>query len=61
MSENKQCEYSDCTEIADSLVYDRAANTVKDVCDRHAYVILDDTCPEYITSCPNCGCGIPVN
>lgn len=25
-------------------------------CKQHAELVADDSCPEYIVTCPNCGC-----
>jgi len=30
-------------------------------CEPHASKVTDEGCPEYVDTCPNCGCGFGVN
>jgi len=58
------CEHPDCTKPATGLVKDVDPETGEDivlaVCDKHDNAILDARAPEYIVTCPNCDCRIPV-
>jgi len=56
-----KCEYEDCEKDAYDLVYSRKLDKVIETCYDHAKVVVDEGNPEYIQSCPHCGCWIPVN
>ena len=56
-----KCPYEECTKEANTFVYSREKNKVVKVCFYHAEKIVDEGSPEYIKTCPKCGCLMPVN
>ena len=65
LSPGHVCEFPNCGKPATGLVMDVDPKTYEDivlaVCDKHDDLILNARAPEYIVSCPNCSCRIPVN
>ncbi len=53
--------YRGCDKKADTLVYVRREDKVIKICLAHARTVVNEDNPEYIESCPHCGCIIPVN
>lgn len=56
-----RCEAAGCMRKATRIVYSKKQRAVLLCCDTHSDEILDEDCPEYHQTCPNCGCEIPVN
>jgi hypothetical protein len=50
-----------CTQDADSVAYDRENKKIFHVCSIHKNMVADIGEPEYVVSCPNCGCEFGVN
>ena len=57
----KKCNYENCQEEATDWVYCRETGKVIKTCYKHAKIVVDEDNPEYIESCPRCGCWIPIN
>lgn len=56
-----QCQYEDCTASATEIAANREwKGDTKVYCSKHAQIVVDDGCPEYKVSCPNCGCSFGV-
>ena len=55
------CEYEDCQKEATDLVYSRKLDKVIETCSRHTREVVDEENPEYVETCPHCGCWIPIN
>lgn len=62
------CEYENCDHPATVIACGRNAYSDRlghpepgVYCDLHAAKVTDERCPEYVDSCPNCGCGFGVN
>jgi hypothetical protein len=55
------CQYDDCSRKATTLAYSRPRGKVLKVCDAHARTVADADSPEYLHSCENCGCLLPIN
>lgn len=58
---NKRCEYPDCKRAASGEAYDREQSRVMRVCMQHSEIVADRGSPEYLVSCPRCGCHFGVN
>lgn len=65
-----KCQYEDCeleaTEIAagrDRSYYskEKGHEGVGHYCSTHAQIVADEGNPEYLETCPNCGCRFGVN
>lgn len=56
-----KCQYPECDNKATHIAYGREEKEPKLYCDVHADVVCDQQSPEYVTSCPNCGCLFGVN
>lgn len=56
-----KCEYLDCDALAVELVNSRDRGRVEKLCKVHADVVIREYSPEYVTHCPNCGCGDGIN
>lgn len=63
MEEPKKCFYGDCPLIAVTLAVGREHGHKEPqwYCAAHAQIVADERNPEYIESCPNCGCRFGVN
>jgi hypothetical protein len=60
-----KCAWEGCEEVGENLSF--ACGRAKGhqdpdyYCNRHYDKILDEAHPEYVTTCPNCGCTFGVN
>ena len=63
LNPNDICEHNRCNgkTIATQLTYSRKLNKIMKLCKSHTNIVVDETNPEYLECCPNCGCNIPVN
>lgn len=61
LKKGDKCEYQDCENEAEDMVYSRNLKKVIFCCDPHADSVLDEQSPEYWDSCENCGCRQGVN
>ena len=55
------CESGDCQRPATHMAYSRKAKTVLVCCESHSDSVADEGQPEYVTTCKNCGCLLPIN
>lgn len=53
---NKKCEAPNCNRYQSVLVYSFDKKEVLAVCYGCLERILDESAPEYISTCPNCRC-----
>ena len=56
-----KCPIEGCAQKADTMVFSSKKYMVVEACYKHAKEIVDEEFPEYIETCPHCGCLIPVN
>jgi len=57
----RRCQYPDCKKPAIGTAYDRGKDRVLRVCAAHSDLVADRGSPEYLVSCPKCGCHFGVN
>lgn len=57
---DQNCEYPECKRKATDLAVGRKTKG-SHFCNAHAELVTDEGSPEYIVSCPLCGCGFGVN
>jgi len=55
------CCLEACKNKAVAIVFDRSNEDVKAYCEDHYLVAAHSSKPEYVNTCPNCRCYIPVN
>jgi len=53
---DSKCEWGVCKDKATTLAYDRSGDKVLRVCENHISSVANADRPEYVSSCPNCGC-----
>ena len=57
-----QCQYPECDQPATCIACRRSCEgAVACYCLKHALVVQDEGDPEYLETCPNCGCMFGVN
>jgi hypothetical protein len=59
----KACEYDGCDKPATTTAKGRNEDRrrVAAYCETNAEMVADENFPEYVESCPNCGCRFGVN
>lgn len=57
----KICCVDGCKKKATTIVFDRPRLLLVKTCDEHIHTIAENDGPEYIVSCPACGCEFGVN
>ncbi len=60
---NEKCAYENCDRDAVLVAVGKNDEHKKPAsyCEEHGYNVADESGPEYIQSCPNCGCTFGVN
>jgi len=62
IDKDDKCEYPKCKRKSRVLVQDESKEeVVGKYCIEHGREVLGARSPEYTTTCPNCGCKIPIN
>lgn len=61
VEEGDKCEYEDCEKKATEIVYSRDECKVMLACGICKEIIEDEDSPEYLDTCPNCKCIMPIN
>ena len=61
LNSNDLCEYADCQNEANYMVFSRKLNSVYFYCDYHRDDVLEEGSPEYTDTCMNCGCEQGIN
>jgi hypothetical protein len=64
MPPGQKCQAPYCDNLATDIAQgrgERAALPLGFYCDAHAEIASEQQSPEYVESCPNCGCRFGVN
>lgn len=61
INESDVCEVEGCDVKSRCLVYSRHLSKVIICCNTHTNEVSDETFPEYIDTCDNCKCRLPIN
>lgn len=61
ITKGDRCEFKGCRRMAGRMAYSKSKEVVMKLCKPHAKMVLEHHSPEYVMSCQNCGCHIPVN
>ena len=60
-----KCQYEGCEQLAVTIAQGRSGYEkglpLGLYCEAHARIVADQGSPEYIGSCPNCGCQFGIN
>ena len=56
-----KCKIEGCRKLATHTAYDSKNKLIVDCCESHADAIAENEWPEYVVSCPDCGCKFGVN